>query len=204
MIWRSIPGWSNDGASHPAIQGGELFLGHLLAAQKWIECVHQEHLDTVKLGEDVHLHFGAAFVYSDAQQNVARPFAQILTVRLSPPLQRLFLGSGEPRCNALSTGSRPLIRRKPTFVFAVLFVMLLSNFTQKTPVPSGTGKVRNLLIPRSGSEWNRKVPNATLLGVECHSSSGSRQQRLRKRKNYSPSAVLTRRNDYGDCSRMGT
>jgi hypothetical protein len=55
--------------------------------------------------------------------------------------------------------------------------MLLSNFTQKTPVPSGTGNVRNSLILRSGSEWNRKVPNATLSGVECHSSSGAKHRR---------------------------
>jgi hypothetical protein len=41
-------------------------LGHLLATQKRFECIHQEHLDTDKLGEDVHLHLGAAFVGGDA------------------------------------------------------------------------------------------------------------------------------------------
>ena len=37
--------------------------------------------------------------------------------------------------------------------------------------------MRNSLIPHSGSEWNRKVPNATLSGVECHSSSGAKHRR---------------------------
>jgi hypothetical protein len=125
----------------------------------------------------VDLHLGPAFVYSDTQQNIARPFAQILAICLGPRQQRLFLGSSEPRCNALSTSFRPLIRRKPTSVSTVLFVILFSVFTQETPVPGGTGEVRISLIPRSGFEWNRKVPNATLSGVECHSSPGAKHRR---------------------------
>jgi hypothetical protein len=37
--------------------------------------------------------------------------------------------------------------------------------------------MRNSLISRIGSEWNRKVPNVTLSGVECHSSSGAKHRR---------------------------
>ncbi len=70
-----------------------------------------------------------------------------------------------------------MIRRKATPVSAVLSVILFSDFTQETPVPGGTGKMRISLIPRSDSEWNRKVPNATQSGVECHSSSGAKHRR---------------------------
>ena len=37
--------------------------------------------------------------------------------------------------------------------------------------------MRNSLISRRGSEWNRKVPNATLSGVECHNSPGAKHRR---------------------------
>jgi hypothetical protein len=37
--------------------------------------------------------------------------------------------------------------------------------------------MRISLIPRSGSEWNQKVPNATLSGVECQSPSGAKHRR---------------------------
>ena len=48
---------------------------------------------------------------------------------------------------------------------------------KKAPVPGGTGNTRISLIPRGGSEWNRKVPIATLSGVECHSSPGAKHRR---------------------------
>jgi hypothetical protein len=74
--------------------------------------------------------------------------------------------------------SRPLIRLKPTFVSAVFFCHRFSPIPlKKTLVPGGTGNLRISLIPRCGSDWNRKVPNATLSGVECHSSSGAKHRR---------------------------
>jgi hypothetical protein len=57
------------------------FWGHLLAAaQERVKRTHQQHLNADNLFKDVHLHLGVAVVYNDAQQNIASPFAQFLTV----------------------------------------------------------------------------------------------------------------------------
>jgi hypothetical protein len=57
------------------------FWGHLLAAaQERVKRTHQQHLNADNLCKDVHLHLGVAVVYNDAQQNIASPFAQFLTV----------------------------------------------------------------------------------------------------------------------------
>lgn len=49
-----------------AVEGCELILRHLLAAKQRVERIHQEHLYTDQLGEDMDVHLCAVFVHSNA------------------------------------------------------------------------------------------------------------------------------------------
>jgi hypothetical protein len=56
-------------------ENGELFLAHFVAPQQRLKRIHQEHLESDKLGDDMCLHFSAVSSHCVAQQHITYRFA---------------------------------------------------------------------------------------------------------------------------------
>ncbi len=161
-----------------AIKRGELFLGHLLAAQKRVERTHQEHLDTDKLGEDVHLHLATTFsrLRRAAEDHV--PIRADLAICLGPVSKPDAPRSGVNLVPMLCVRAiPPLMRRKPSHVSLCCLSSCSPMCSKLTRFLAGTGISLSLEFSQCVRTRNQRFLSSTLSGVECHSSSGAKHRR---------------------------
>ena len=174
--WREVPVPSPPWLSGP---GGRELLScsgaSLVAAQQWLQRVHQEHLNTDKFGEHVHLH-------------LCRDCRQQHCVAINPaPIRWRFAGARRGFLDGFRLGCRELCAQieRPSFAPAqplraslldCLNFSHLAIFSARKRRYPGRYRVLRTSCVFSGICRDTKVSGQSLSGVECRNTPGAQHR----------------------------